>query len=555
MKEAINNIYSVFYSFNLTNTISEICGLNIECDNTFDSPYSLMDFIFADKHNNIYLYHYDLEDGVEFILDYLKQQGFNICSNSNYDENEYRMNISDTNVWYSLEFKHNKHNYHIYNATNLLVSNNGLSDIIEAFDCEGKTEAQTVAVGLKALSEIVNIKRCTLSSAVFDKFLRETYTNGNDYTHLDKSSGKVVNYPQKYYKGYVNQLTLEQDNEIREAYRGGALYLNPKYAKKRIYNVRSIDRNSQYPAMLRNRILPYGKPVVFDKEHTLEYYEEKNTIWDCIIVQFSAEAKLKKGKLPILSQRLGSVGKIEMIEETNKFHTWSLTNVEFDIFLKNYKYSQLHIVKLIAFKGKEGVFNKVIDELYALKEFYTLNGNKGMRLIVKICLNALLGRFGLKRKRGHKLATYNNGKIEYEAQGIQVCDGEYLPIALFVNSYARADIIETAQLFGDKLVYIDTDSIHYIDMPLPEGIDIHPTKLGAFKEEYLATESIYLKCKTYAEVIDGKLSTKISGLDRSARVKIKSLDDFYVGKEIEYDRDIVEHGVLKVVPHTFTIGE
>ena len=251
------------------------------------------------------------------------------------------------------------------------------------------------------------------------------------------------------------------------------------------------------------------------------------------------------------------MGKSELVSETDSFTSWTLINEEFDLFLENYDYSELYIERIIAFHSNTNVFNEIIDELYALKMKYTEEKNEGKRLIVKVCLNAFIGLFGIKRSQPKKEAYMENGKLRYRKKGADVCGGRYLPISVFASSYARVHIIRSAQKFGKRFIYTDTDSIHFIDNgeKIPVGIEIDQTKLGAFKTESFAQSSKYLKPKTYCSLINGQIKVVCSGLDISARDQIKSMDDFAPGKVLKTKRLSIVNGKEVCEEGIYTIGE
>lgn len=83
-------------------------------------------------------------------------------------------------------------------------------------------------------------------------------------------------------------------------------------------------------------------------------------------------------------------------------------------------------------------------------------------------------------------------------------------MASFITSYARLKTISAAQKVMDnynsgkskiQFVYADTDSLHCSspDFELPEGIDIDPTKLGAWDYESKFNKAKFLRQKCYIE--------------------------------------------------------
>lgn len=89
-------------------------------------------------------------------------------------------------------------------------------------------------------------------------------------------------------------------------------------------------------------------------------------------------------------------------------------------------------------------------------------------------------------------------------------EGIYIAMACFITAYSRLKTISSAQKITDdynagkskiQFVYADTDSLHCVspDHSLPESLDIHPTKLGAWDHEATAVKAKFLRQKCYME--------------------------------------------------------
>ena len=50
-----------------------------------------------------------------------------------------------------------------------------------------------------------------------------------------------------------------------------------------------------------------------------------------------------------------------------------------------------------------------------------------------------------------------------------------------------------------RFVYADTDSLHLIGHEIPDGLEVHPTKLGAWDYEMQADCAKFIRQKTYIE--------------------------------------------------------
>lgn len=77
----------------------------------------------------------------------------------------------------------------------------------------------------------------------------------------------------------------------------------------------------------------------------------------------------------------------------------------------------------------------------------------------------------------------------------------YTAMGAFITAYAREKTIRSAQAVYDRFIYADTDSLHLIGHEVPDGLEVHPSKLGAWKNEGRFTNSKYLRAKTYMETM------------------------------------------------------
>ena len=72
-------------------------------------------------------------------------------------------------------------------------------------------------------------------------------------------------------------------------------------------------------------------------------------------------------------------------------------------------------------------------------------------------------------------------------------------MGVFITAYARDVTIRAAQAHYDIFAYADTDSLHLITNKLPDDLDIHPTRLGAWKHESDFIDARFMRAKCYVE--------------------------------------------------------
>lgn len=307
-------------------------------------------------------------------------------------------------------------------------------------------------------------------------------------------------------------LPLELDKDIRQAYKGGYVYLKPEYRNVRGMQGKTYDVNSLYPSVMYEKVLPFGYPVYFEDDPC------PDDAYPLYIIHFKCTFELKPGHLPMIqlknnrrfveTEYLTTSRVIEGGRETNDPVEMWVTNVDYELMkdhydLEYYPFDDGHYSNGFKFRGATGMFKSYIDYWMHIKE--TETGAK--RQLAKLQLNSLYGRFALNPKTCQKIPyldddgvvryTYEkdpDGNIIYEYR-----DPVYTAMGCFITAYAREKTIRSAQAVYDRFVYADTDSLHLIGYDQPEGLEVHPTRLGAWKDEGSFVDSKYLRAKTYLE--------------------------------------------------------
>lgn len=301
--------------------------------------------------------------------------------------------------------------------------------------------------------------------------------------------------------------TPRYHTDVRQSYRGGFTYLEPQFAGKILRNGFVLDVNSLYSDRMKHCLLPWGTPIFYKGEYT----EDK--IYPLYVQMIRCQFELKNGKLPTIQI------KNSMFFTGNEYLTSSggdeivlvLTSVDLKIFLDHYDVYNLEYISGWKFKGRTGLFDAYVDKWIEQKSKSKEDGNHGMYLISKLFLNSLYGKFGTDIKIKSKIPYIaDDGSIHYYDSEPEEKDGVYIAMASFITSYARQKTIGAAQKIKDdynsgksliQFVYADTDSLHCIspDDSVPEGLEIHPTNLGAWKLEGRFKRAKFLRQKCYIE--------------------------------------------------------
>lgn len=337
-----------------------------------------------------------------------------------------------------------------------------------------------------------------------------------------------------------------KDELVRKSYRGGWTYLNPKYNESQVGEGIVIDKNSMYPSMMYYEYMPFGDPVFFSGKY------EYDKCYPLYIQMFSCAFKVKDGKLPTvqLKHTLGYMDN-EYVETTNgKIETLTLTSVDLDLFFEHYDVDPDTLVFHEGFKFKriKGLFNSYIDYWMNEKIQAGKEGNGARRQIAKLMLNSLYGKFGLSNSvRGKYPELQDDGSIKYHCYDRKERDTVYCPVASFITSYARADIIRNSQAIRDYTlkkygvdyyIYSDTDSIHCLklsDEELAQFMNIDDYNLGAYKKESEFVQAKFIRQKCYIEIDgEGNVNSTIAGMPKKLG-KYVTLDNFERGFSIKAD--------------------
>ena len=392
--------------------------------------------------------------------------------------------------------------------------------------------------------------------------------------HLDKMT--IGSDALAYYKKSLTSFDIYypniglKDDLIRKSYRGGWTYLNPLYKDQQVGEGLVIDKNSMYPSMMYEEYMPFGDPVYFDDK----YQEDK--CYPLYIQMLSCSFKVKEGKLPTvqLKHTLGYMDN-EYIETTDgRIETLTLTSVDLELFFEHYDVNDLTYHGGFKFKRIKGLFKSYIDYWMNEKIKAGKEGNGAKRQIAKLMLNSLYGKFGLGSSVRGKYPLLENDIVHYKCYDRKDRDTIYCPVASFITSYARADIIRNSQAIRDYTlkkyekdyyIYSDTDSIHCLKLDeeeLKQFMTIDEFNLGAYKVESTFVKGKYIRQKCYIEIgYDGKINSTIAGMPKRLG-KYVNLDNFISGFSIKADDPNYEEkkltykhvkGGVILVPTDFTI--
>lgn len=342
-------------------------------------------------------------------------------------------------------------------------------------------------------------------------------TNGsdalNDFKRTISKKQFEINFP---------ILDIQTDKDIRQAYRGGFTYVNPKFQNKDIKNGIVFDVNSLYPSVMYDKPLPYGLPLFFNGQY------EHDEMYPLFIQNFTCDFKVKKDYIPTiqLKNNLSYIPN-EYITESKEQVNLVLTSVDLELFFEHYDVWNIEYINGWKFKQCVGIFKPYIDKWGKVKK-----ENKGaIRQLAKLMLNSLYGKFGTNPDVTGKIPYLDDENVvKWKLGEKEMRDPIYIPMGVFITAWARHKTISTAQLCFDRFIYADTDSLHLVGTDIPKAIEhiIDDKELGYWAHESTFTRARFIRQKTYIEEIAGKIDVKCAGMPDTIKSRV-TWDNFHKG--------------------------
>lgn len=475
------------------------CAVNIETLETDFIDNNIESFMEWLKDKNSVVYFHNLKFDGEFILHYLLTHGFTYSTER--QPGTFDTLITDGGLFYSITVYFSRENKSYKKAVfydSLKKLPFKVSVIAKAFELkESKLsidyeaerpkghkltpeEEEYIVVDCKIVAQALKIQM------------------GQGLTKMTNASDALNGYKsilsKKQFERLFPVFPVELDADLRMAYKGGFVYLNPKYKNKRGLQGITLDVNSLYPSVMYNCLLPYGYPVYFEGEPTV------NDNYPLYIVRLWCEFKIKPAHIPTIQLKNNRAFiETEYLTSSNgEIVALTLTNVDLKLFLEHYDVYNLEYECGWYFKGANGLFKDYIDHWMHIKE--TTTG--ALRQLAKLMLNSLYGKFATNPKARKKIPYLDeSGVVRYKLDEPELRDPVYTAMGAYITAYAREKTIRSAQAVYDRFIYADTDSLHLIGQEPPADLEIHPTKLGAWKNEGIFTDSKYLRAKTYMETM------------------------------------------------------
>lgn len=507
---------------------------------------SIGEFIDRISFHNSATYFHNLKFDGRFILDWLLNNGFEHRDDDKLTHPKtFKTLISDMGRFYSITVRwENGNNTEFRDSLNKLPLT--VKKIAKAFHLdEGKGDIDYHTprpIGHVLTDEEKDYLRRDVS--IIGKAMQEVLLAG--MTKLTVASDSLAEYKRITGADYFNRvfpvLPESMDSEIRRAYRGGFTYADPRFRGRIVRSGLVLDVNSLYPSVMVNDLLPYGEPEFIDGK----VKETKSRPLTIFSVTFTA--KLRPNKIPCIQIKGSSMFiATEYLKVISEPTTLMVTNVDWQLYNEHYEIEVLAYGGGWRFHAVHGLFDNYIEKWSAVKAKEV----GGKREIAKLHLNSLYGKFATNPNVTSKIPVLKDGVVKLVRGKSDTRDPIYTAVGVFITSFARDLTIRAAQHNYKMFAYADTDSLHLLADEIPHAIDVHPTRIGAWKLEYYFDAAFYIRPKAYLERhADGTYTNRIAGLPERVSETL-TFDDLIDGKVLhgKLNPQAVPGGiVLKDVP-------
>ena len=453
------------------------------------------------KHTGKTIYFHNLKFDGSFLVDYLLKNGYTYTDKISNTTHCINPLIGDMGQWYSMKISFSKGKY-VTILDSLKVLPFKVEQIAKDFNLpilKGKIDYNDYNITEEKLSYVFNDVRIVAMAlkAIKAEGMTKMTTASCAYHEYSKSKTAEV----------LRILDPELDKEFliewRNAYRGGRSQVNPYYAEKILHNVYRYDINSMYPWVMYTQPMPYGRPIKCTRpgKYSFELYKLK--------ISFT----LKRGHLPCILKKSNMwLDDSYYVDSDGIIDLW-ISSPDFTLLKRHYKIDFIQYETIWGFYTSKELFKEYIDKWYGKKQI----DEGAKRIVDKLMLNSLYGKFGSNCEGKHKIPTIEDNKVKYIDSEVEDMKKYYLPRAIAVTSWAHLRLDDGIEDIGvENFIYCDTDSIHSLKQMSNKLVD--NKELGKYKLEAIEDVSKYIRQKTYIYHTD-KEGTRITCAGMTDKLK------------------------------------
>lgn len=510
--------------------LGDLCCLDDLSHTVFQSLEEFVEII--SKKRVTYVYFHNIKYDLSFVVSFISERGWKHYGNTMIHEREYKVCANGNGTVYRCDLYFSNSNVvHIIDSLKIIPMS--VEDIGKSL---GTLSKSSISFDIRRdigytpkMEEIDYVCRDTeivariLKSMILDFGLTGTTIGTN-----------AVSY---YKRVYDNKIRFDLafpdlssiDEYLRDAYKGGILWVNKEYQNKIVGHGFSFDENSMYPDKMRNCLLPFGEP-----EYYIGMYKEDED-FPLYIQRVRVTCKVKDGYIPCIAAKNSMYANNELLEDIDDMEL-TLCCYDLSLLLDNYdfesEYSSIEYIDGYKFRATKGLFDTYVDFWYDIKS----NSDGVKKTISKLMLNNLIGKFGTRVNNKNATIKITDGILSYVEDGEYSSRPIYLPIPIFANALARVDIMEKVNLVRDKVVYIDTDAFKIISDTIPECLEkfLDDKELGKYKVEHEWERARFVGIKKYIMELKDKTSVlKCSGLQKRYKENI-TIEEFKAGKTFKH---------------------
>lgn len=326
-------------------------------------------------------------------------------------------------------------------------------------------------------NDVRGLCQCIDNLLLYDNIKTIPLTN-TGFVRREYRQAMKVN-KKNHYKFTDTALTTEQYKLLKECFRGGNTHANRFFSGLTLHNVWSFDIQSSYPAAIMLDDFPIGKfmDVTLDNQLKLDYYCNNY----CVVMELEFfNITLNNNEvIPYLdiahcrerSNILNDNGRVLSAD----YIKITCTNIDLDIIRKTYTYDGFVVNKaMYATRGKLPVElrNKMLDFYKAKTELKGIDGKEYEYMKSKNRVNSTFGM--MVTAIDHNEILYNNDTMEWSEEKCDITKSledfyknrnNFLSYqwGVFVTANARARLQRMIDVVGEDVVYIDTDSIKFVN--------------------------------------------------------------------------------------------